>query len=196
VNTERHGFRVDRVYSKDARQAAVDYRERGWAPIPLKMRSKAPKLPKGHPYLGRKATDEEFALFDFRHNVGIVTGKVSGIIVLDDDDGGETLHKNGWHVPPTPTVKTRRGHQYYFRCPGAGFPTFDVVPGNLEVRAALMEDAQGAASATDDDAKRLYTGRRAVLRRYIGRLAALSDEAAGISADPPTLQQAEELLHA
>jgi putative DNA primase/helicase len=123
------------VYSKDAHGASADYRERGLAPIPLKDRSKAPKLPKGHPFLGRKATEEEFARFDFRHNIGVVTGKVSGIIVLDDDDDGKTLHEHGWHTPATPTVKTKRGHQYYYRCPEGGFPTFDVVPGTLEVRA-------------------------------------------------------------
>jgi hypothetical protein len=120
-------------YTSDAEQAAVDYRQRGWSPLPLKMRLKVPKLPKGHPFLGRKATDEEHARFDFRHNVGIVAGKVSGIIVLDDDDDGETMRKNDWRVPPTPTVRTKRGHQYYFRCPEEGLPTFDVA-GKLEVR--------------------------------------------------------------
>ncbi len=63
-----------------------------------------------------------------------MTGKVSGIIVLDDDDGGQTMKANGWRVPPTPTVKTRRGHQYYFRCPEGGFPTCDLAP-KVEVRA-------------------------------------------------------------
>jgi hypothetical protein len=122
------------VYASDTKVAATDYRERGLSPIPLRMRSKEPKLPKGHPFLGRLATEEEFTKFDFRHNIGLVTGMVSEIIVLDDDDGGETLRKNGWHVPATPTVKTKRGHQYYLRCPETGFPTFDVT-GKLEVRA-------------------------------------------------------------
>ena len=122
------------VYASDTEVAATDYRERGLAPIPLRMRSKEPKLPKGHPFLSRPAAEEEFAKFDFRHNIGLVTGTVSGIIGLDDDDDGETMRKNGWHVPATPTVKTKRGHQYYFRCPEAGFPTFDVT-GKLEVRA-------------------------------------------------------------
>jgi putative DNA primase/helicase len=124
---------MTKLYANDSEAAAADYRERGLATIPLKRRSKEPKLPKGHPFLARKATDEEFGGFDLRHNVGIVTGKVSGIIVLDDDDDGETIKANNWHVPATPTVKTKRGHQYYFRCPEAGFPTFNVA-GKLEVR--------------------------------------------------------------
>jgi hypothetical protein len=119
--------------------AAGRYRDSlGWSSIPLRCRSKAPKLPKGHPYLSRRATEEEFARFDFRHNVGVVTGKVSGIVVLDDDDGGETLRSLGVHVPPGPTVKTRRGHQHYFRYP-EGFdrvPTFYLDEGTgLQVKA-------------------------------------------------------------
>jgi Bifunctional DNA primase/polymerase, N-terminal/Primase C terminal 1 (PriCT-1)/AAA domain len=121
------------LYASTA-QTAVAYWERGWSPIPLKIRSKEPKLSKGHPFLSRRATEEEFRHFDFRHNVGIVAGRVSGLIVLDDDDNGETLKNNAWHVPATPTVKTKRGHQYYLRCPEAGFPTCDVVAGKLEVR--------------------------------------------------------------
>ena len=121
------------VYASAVQDAAVDYRDRGWSPIPIKLRSKAPKLPKGHPFLSRPASDQEFANFDFRHNVGIATGKVSRLIVLDDDDNGETLKKNGWHVPATPTAKTQRGYQYYLRYPQEGFPTFDVA-GKLEVR--------------------------------------------------------------
>lgn len=124
---------MNQVYANDVEGAAAEYRERGWSPIPLKIRSKAPKLPKDHKFLSRRATDEEFASFDFRHNVGIVAGKVSRVIVLDDDDGGETLRKNGWHTPATITVKTSRGYQYYFRCPEEGFPTFDVAD-KLEVR--------------------------------------------------------------
>ena len=123
----------ENTHTQDAASAALDYRERGWAPIPLRARSKTPKLPKGHPFLNRKATDEEFARFDFRHNVGLITGKLSGVIVLDDDDDGETLRKNGWHIPPTPTVRTKRGNQFFFRCPEAGFPTCGLAT-KVEVR--------------------------------------------------------------
>jgi len=113
-------------------QSAAWFRKRGWQPIPTRRRSKAPKLPEGHEFLSRKATDEEFAAFDFSHGVGVVTGQLSGVIVLDDDDG-QTIKERGWHVPLTPTVKTKRGHQYYFACPAGGLPTFDVAE-KLEVR--------------------------------------------------------------
>ena len=74
-------------------------------------------MPKGHQFLERAATDEEFDDFVFK-NVGIVTGKTSGIVVLDVDDGGpNTLKEQGWTIPPTVTVKTIYGRHYYFRYP-------------------------------------------------------------------------------
>lgn len=54
-------------------------------------------------------------------NLGIVTGAVSGIVVLDVDspDGMESLKKYNLHLPPTPTVQTGGGGlHYYFRHPG------------------------------------------------------------------------------
>jgi len=61
---------------------------------------------------------------------------------------------------------------------------------------ALLEDAASAASTLDEDERLAYTGRRNVLRRYIGRLVALRDEATGERAAPPTVEQVEEALHA
>ena len=102
----------------DAKTAAKHYRDAlGFNVIPLKGASKTPALPKGHPYLYRRATDEELESFDFK-NLGIVTGKTSGIVVLDvDDEGPNTLKEKGWTIPPTVTVKTMNGRHYYFRYP-------------------------------------------------------------------------------
>jgi hypothetical protein len=148
--------------------AAGRYRNSlGWSSIPLRCRSKAPKLPKGHPYLSRRATEEEFARFDFRHNVGVVTGKVSGIVVLDDDDGGETLRSLGVHVPPGPTVKTRRGHQHYFRYPEG----FDRVPTfYLDERTGLQVKADGGYVAAPPSPTSGWSppGRRRFPRRPSG----------------------------
>ncbi len=106
------------VDTNDIKNAAKQYRDViGFNVIPLKARSKVAGLPKNHPYLYRRATDEEFENFDFR-NVGIVTGKTSGIVVLDVDSGGsETLNDNGWTIPPTVTVKTMNGYHAYFIYP-------------------------------------------------------------------------------
>ena len=54
------------------------------------------------------------------HNyVGIVTGPVSGIVVVDVDgaEGEASLAALG-ELPPTPTVRTGKGRHLYFKHPG------------------------------------------------------------------------------
>jgi putative DNA primase/helicase len=75
-------------------------------------------------------------------NVGIATGRASGIIVLDVDNrhGGmeslAELEKKCGELPKTPTVRTGDGYHMYFRHPGgtiknaealAGLPGLDVL---------------------------------------------------------------------
>lgn len=49
-------------------------------------------------------------------NIAIVTGPISGIVVLDIDgfEGEKSLKENALFLPPTPCVKTGRGFHYYF----------------------------------------------------------------------------------
>lgn len=91
----------------------------GWNPIPLR-RDKRPWIAWA-PYQKRKVTPEELQAWRRRYpgaNVGIVTGAISGIIVLDVDGpaGAEELKKR--HLPPTPTAATGKGTHYYFLHPG------------------------------------------------------------------------------
>jgi hypothetical protein len=54
------------------------------------------------------------------YGIGIVCGKVSGIVVLDIDDEekfGVALKAMGEKLPDTPTVRTRKGWHLYFRYP-------------------------------------------------------------------------------
>src|SRR5215210_3202715 len=80
--------------SAAARGEAVEYRRRGWSPIPIKERSKEPNLLELRPYLTRKATKEELDTWRWS-GVGIVTGPVSGVLVLDAD--GQNLQ---WRAAP------------------------------------------------------------------------------------------------
>jgi RecA-family ATPase len=64
-------------------QYARNYYSKGYSVIPLKPNSKAPAI-YWEEYQERQATEEEFEGFDFG-NIGIITGKVSGIVVLDID---------------------------------------------------------------------------------------------------------------
>jgi len=54
-------------------------------------------------------------------NLGVRTGRVSGVVVVDDDspDGSAVVHLG---LPATPTVVTGGGgRHYYFRCPAVGW---------------------------------------------------------------------------
>ncbi len=73
------------------------------------------------PYQKNFATDDEIKKW-FKENpdlnIGIVTGKISNLIVLDLDSvtAYEWASKQG--LPKTPTVKTGKGWQLYFKYPG------------------------------------------------------------------------------
>lgn len=60
-------------------------------------------------------------------NIGIVTGKVSGIIVLDVDgpQGDATLREGNYHIPPTVTAKSGGdGWHYFYKHPGGDCRNF------------------------------------------------------------------------
>jgi putative DNA primase/helicase len=122
--------------STAARGEAVEYRRRGWSPIPIKERSKEPNLLELHPYLNRKATREELDAWRWS-GVGIVTGPVSGVLVLDVDgpEGEEELRKYGH--PATPMVRTAGGGIHlYFKHPEHHVRTGIRVAPGLDVKAS------------------------------------------------------------
>jgi putative DNA primase/helicase len=122
--------------SAAARGEAAEYRRRGWAPIPIKARSKEPNLRELRPYLTRKATQEELGAWTWS-GVGIVTGPVSGVLVLDvDGSAGEAeLQKHGH--PVTPMVRTASGGLHlYFKHPERPVKTGIRVAPGLDVKAA------------------------------------------------------------
>jgi putative DNA primase/helicase len=118
-----------------ARSAAAEYRESGWSPIPVKKGSKATSLSRLAPYLERKATAEELGTWSWA-GVGIVTGPVSDVLVLDVDgpEGEAELKKHGH--PLTPMVRTASGglHLYFKHPPGDVRTGIRVAPG-LDVKA-------------------------------------------------------------
>jgi len=122
--------------SVTAKGAAVEYRRRGWSPIPIKERSKEPNLPELRPYLTRKATKEELDTWRWS-GVGIVTGALSSVLVLDVDgsEGEAELQKHGH--PVTPMVRTARGGLHlYFRHPEHHVRTGIRVASGLDVKAS------------------------------------------------------------
>ena len=122
--------------SAAARGEAAEYRRRGWSPIPIKERSKEPNLHELQPYLNRKATKEELEAWRWS-GVGIVTGPLSGVLVLDVDgpEGEAELQKYGH--PVTPMVRTASGGLHlYFRHPEQHVRTGIRVAPGLDVKAS------------------------------------------------------------
>jgi hypothetical protein len=108
-------------------EAARDYAARGWSVIPMQPRGKRP-LVAWREFQQHAARGDQIEAW-FRHwpdaNVGVVTGRVSGLIVLDIDvqHGGpasvvalEALHGS---LPPTVEAHTGGGGRHlYFAHPG------------------------------------------------------------------------------
>lgn len=117
-----------------AKAAAKEYRASGWNPIPVKPGSKTTSLTRLAPYLERPATAEELGAWSWG-GVGIVTGPVSGVLVLDVDgaEGEAELKRNGH--PITPMVRTASGglHLYFKHPPGDVGTAIRIAPG-LDVK--------------------------------------------------------------
>lgn len=107
--------------------AALRYARRRWSVIPMRARDKRPLI-KWLEYQQRLATEEEIDAWYRRWpaaNVGIVTGAISGIVVLDIDPrhGGEqSLARWETAFGPLPiSIEAKSGgggRHVYFRHPG------------------------------------------------------------------------------
>ncbi len=109
--------------SDDSLGAALGYARRGWSPIPIEARGKRPLVP-WLEFQQRVASAEEIEGWYRRWpraNVGIVTGRVSGIVVIDVDPGhggAESLERvQDEYGPVAHTVEAATGgggrHLYF-----------------------------------------------------------------------------------
>lgn len=122
--------------SSAARAEAATYHRQGLCPIPTKRNSKEPNLTELAPYLSRRASKEELSSWSWP-GVGIVTGPLSGILVLDVDgpEGEAELKRHGHQI--TPMVRTASGGLHlYFRHPDTEVRTGIRVAPGLDVKAA------------------------------------------------------------
>jgi hypothetical protein len=90
----------------------------GWSVIPLKPHGKTPALPSWKEFQNRKPTsDELLKWFDngSQNNLGVVTGTISGLEVLDFDseEAVNFAEENG--LLQGPLVRTGRGFHEYFK---------------------------------------------------------------------------------
>ena len=112
-------------------QDALGYQKRGMSVIPLKPEDKRPLLSSWKDYQRKHLGIADLKGFwkeAPEANIGIVTGAISGITVVDvdGDEGKESLSKAGIRLPETYTVKTPNGWHYYYKYnnlfkTGAGF---------------------------------------------------------------------------
>ena len=92
-------------------EQALHYRRMGWSPFPVKSGDKTPLI-KWEKYQSEIATEEEICNWWAQFpdaNIGIATGKVSGIVVVDVDAGGSTEG-----LSPTVMARTGGGGDHLF----------------------------------------------------------------------------------
>jgi hypothetical protein len=117
-----------------AQNPFLRYLHLGWSVIPLQAHGKLPEhtllpvIPEGEegsakrswkPYQTTPATEADVAVW-WRHagiNVGIVTGSVSGVVVLDLDNAVAIRVAYERGIPKTPHASTGKGLHIYFRAP-------------------------------------------------------------------------------
>ncbi len=97
---------------------ALYYRSIGWSPIPVKLRDKTALVP-WKQYQTEIASEEQIREWWTKYpdaNIGIVTGKVSGIAVVDIEKGGDTKG-----LLPTVMANTGGGgFHFFYKYPNAG----------------------------------------------------------------------------
>ena len=106
------------------RDYVTAYLSRGFSLVPVRTGSKEPAVPWSE-FTERRASSDELSVSFAQtraENIEMITGSVSGIVVLDVDgtEGEETIASLGG-IPLTPTVKAARGCHYYFKHPGAAY---------------------------------------------------------------------------
>jgi hypothetical protein len=110
-------------------KAALAYCRKGLPVIPLQPRDKRPLIEWAE-YQTATATESEVSDWWKKWpdaNIGIVTGKISDIIVLDVDGepGIKTLKQERLQIPPTLTARTGGGgFHYVFKHPGGEIRNF------------------------------------------------------------------------
>ena len=125
-------------------QVGLTYLRRGWSVIPVRPRSKIPLL-RWEAFQSRLATEAELAAWFQawpQANLGIVTGGVSGLAVLDvDPRHGGTTSLEQWEqghgaLPPTVEAVTGGGGRHlYFGMPPVALPNRVGLAAGIDLRA-------------------------------------------------------------
>jgi predicted XRE-type DNA-binding protein len=113
---------------------ALEFAGLGWGVIPLKSKSKQPLIA-WRALQHRKLNEREIVeIFEQNPdaNLGVITGRVSNLLVLDAD-APDVVKK--WGVPITPISETARGRHYYFHLPDGKIRSATGLADGLDLRA-------------------------------------------------------------
>jgi hypothetical protein len=125
----------------DALSAALDYAAQGWAVFPCQSQSKEPATRRGFKdATTNPATIRRWWLAQPDYNVGVATGAVSGVLVLDVDGGvgAETLRDLEQRYGPLPGTAcsiTSSGCHLWFSIDDAVPSTAGRLGAGLDIRA-------------------------------------------------------------
>ena len=101
--------------SSDVLAAAMDYYERGFSLLPILLMDKRP-MGEWAEFQKRRPTESEVRQW-FQGggtNIGIITGAISNLVVIDLDDQGAIDYFSQNNFPKSPMVKTHRGYHIYY----------------------------------------------------------------------------------
>lgn len=124
-------------------QAALDYLGRGWSVIPVRARAKRPSIP-WKAYQSKHVSEQTLRDWFRRspdYNVAIVTGELSGLVVMDVDPrhGGEEslreLEREHGALPETlESITGGGGRHLYFAHPGGTVPNRTGIRPGIDLR--------------------------------------------------------------
>ena len=100
------------------------YCAKGWNLFPIVPGASNPATHNGF-HAAHTDVEKLKKIYMKRYNIGLATGKVSGVIVIDFDmkEAEAWQLAEDWGFPATPVVRTPRGGlHFYFKCPDDGFP--------------------------------------------------------------------------
>jgi hypothetical protein len=105
-------------YQQKVLEAALSYHDQGWCVIPIKYRSKEAEI-KWQQYQHERPIRQQIKAWfsDGRnHNIGILTGQVSGglvVLVFNKEGDFKKFFEGDNIVEKTPVIKTSRGYHVY-----------------------------------------------------------------------------------
>lgn len=111
--------------------------DRGFCVIPAEYRGKKPRLRSWKEYQKRRPSWEEtFPWFDIGEplNVAILTGAVSGLVVVDADNTASVEWVLANLVSTPLSVKTAKGRHFYYRHPGEHVSNRAKLHGGVDLR--------------------------------------------------------------